>query len=61
MKKIYLVNCGKYGKFKILKIYIFQRTVFSIICDKCGHKHKRKFKEKESSEILRILSFINNI
>ena len=63
MKKIYCVNYGKRRKFKNPKIsHIFEKTlVISIICDKCGSKHKRIFKEAERIEILKILGLINNI
>ena len=49
MKKIYCVNYGKRRKFENPKIsHIFEKTlVISIICDKCGSKHKRIFKEAE--------------
>ena len=36
---------------KILNI-LEKALVISIICDKCGSKHKRIFQEKESNEIL---------
>ena len=31
------------------------------MCDKCGSKHKRNFKDEESIKILKILGLINNI
>ena len=53
MKNTYFIVCGKYIKFKNLKIlYIFQNTLlFSIICSKCGSKGEKIFKEEESIEI----------
>ena len=39
---------------KILSLSIF-------FCSKCGHDNKKKFKEEESIEILKILSLITNI
>ena len=53
MKKIYCVICGKYRKFKDLKIsYIFGKILFfSIVCSKCGNEDYRIFQEEESKEI----------
>ena len=50
-------------KFKNLEIsYLFYKTlVISIICSKCGSKHKRTFKKKKLIEILKILALIKNI
>ena len=63
MKNTYFIVCGKYIKFKNLKIlYIFQNTLlFSIIWSKCGSKDEKIFKEEESIEILKILDLIYNI
>ena len=41
---------------------MFGKTLFlSIICDKCGSKDEKMFKEEESIEILEILALIENI
>ena len=50
-------------KFKETKIlYIFKKTSsLSIVYSKCGHECRKRFKEEKSSEILNILSLINNI
>ena len=63
MKKIYCVICGKYKKFKNPKIsYIFEKTlVLSIICSKFVNEYERILKEKNSTEILKILGLIENI
>ena len=44
------IKYNKYRKFKNLKIsYIFNKTwVLCIICDKCGSKDEKVFKEEES-------------
>ena len=49
MKKIYCVICGKYRKFKNLKIsYIFEKTlVLSIICSKCENEDEKFLKKKK--------------
>ena len=40
----------------------FQKTLnLSIVYRKCGHEHKRVFKEQQSIEILKIIGLINNI
>ena len=48
---------------KNLKILcLLEKTlVLSIICSKCKNEDERIFKEKESSEILKVLGLINNI
>ena len=63
MEKLDCVICGKYRKFEKPKIsYLLEKKlVLSIICNKCKHEDKKLFKEKESIEILKILSFIENI
>ena len=63
MKNIYCVDCGKYRKFKSHKIsYIFKKSfLLSTNCIKCENEDKDIFKEEESTEILRILTFIENI
>ena len=49
MKKKMVGLSAKNIKYKIPEIYIFYKTlVISIICSKCGSKHKRIFKEEES-------------
>ena len=56
MIKIYCNICDKYRK---LKIYIFQKTLgLPIVCSKYGHEYKQIFKEKESTEILKISRLI---
>ena len=63
MKKFCCIKCKKYRKFKNPKIsYIFDKTLsVSIICDKCGSKDEKIFKEEESIKTLKILGLINNI
>ena len=39
----------------------FEKTVFSIICNKCKNEDEKIFKEEESIEILKILGLIENI
>ena len=39
----------------------FEKTVFSIICNKCKNEDEKTFKEEESIEILKILGLIENI
>ena len=41
-------------------IRIDKISVLSIICDKCGSKDKKIFKEEESIEILKIIGLIRN-
>ena len=52
----------KYGKFKKpeISIFFYKAFVISIICGKCGSKHKRIFKEEESIQVLKILDLIKN-
>ena len=62
MKKLDCVICGKYRRFekpKMLELKL--KLVLSIICNKCKHEDEKLFKEKESIEILKILSIIENI
>ena len=61
MKKIYFIKSNKYRKFKSPQIsYILDKILnLSIICDKCGSKHEKLFKEKESDEVLKVLGLIN--
>ena len=40
--------------------YIFDKTFFSIIFDKCGSRNEKIFKE-ESIEILKFFGVINNM
>ena len=61
MKKIYCIKCNKYRKFKNPKISYIKTLVCPIICDKCGIIDETIFKEKESTEILKILGLVNNI
>ena len=43
---VYCIICGKYRKLKNLTIYIFEKTILSIICSKCKNKDKKYSKEK---------------
>ena len=63
MKKLYCVIFGKYRKFEKPKTScIFKKTLVSPInCSKRKNKDKKIFKEEESTEILKILVFIENI
>ena len=63
MEKIYCVISGKYRKFKKPKIsYIFEKTLaLCIICSKCKNEDEKIFEEKESIEMLKILSLFKNI
>ena len=49
----YTLKCNKYRKFKSPKIsYVFIKTlVLFIICNKCGSKDEKIFKEEESAGI----------
>ena len=60
MRNIYCIKCNKFRKFKNPEISsIFYKTLLiSNFCDKCDSKHKRIFKEKESTEISKILGLI---
>ena len=62
MKKLYVVICGNYRKFKNRKIsYIFEQTwVLSIIYIKYGNEDEKLFKEEELMEILKIIGLIKN-
>ena len=48
MKKVYCAICGKYRKFKNIKILdIFEITlVLSIICNKFGNDNEKTFEEE---------------
>ena len=60
MRKIYCTKCKKYKEFKKSKIYICDKTLLlSSIFNKCGSEDEKIFKEKESTEILKILGLIN--
>ena len=63
MKIVFGVKYNKYRKFKNSEVsYIIGKTlVLSIICDKCSSKDENIFNEKESTEILKIIGFINSI
>ena len=52
-EKIYFIKSNKYRKFKnATKPLIFDKTlILSIICDKCGSKDEKVFKEVESIEV----------
>ena len=48
MKKLYCDIYGNYRKIKNPNIsYIFEKTVFSIICSKCDNEDEKIFKEEE--------------
>ena len=50
------------GKLKTLKHNTFSnKTVFCIICNMCGNKDEKIFKEKEPIKILTIFSLIKNM
>ena len=63
MKKLFYVIYGKYRKFKNPKIsYISKKAlVLSIIWCECENQDEKIFKEKESTEILKLLGLIKNI
>ena len=63
MMKMYCNVCNEYRKFKNLEIsYIFKKTLdLSIIYFKCGHEHKKIFKEEESFKVLKILGSVTTI
>ena len=47
---------------KNLKYHKLKKTLtLFIVYNKCSHEHKKIFKEKESTEISKILSLLNNI
>ena len=55
---MFVINIKSFKKTKIS--YIFKKTLSpSIVHSKCGHKYEKIFKEEESNETLKILSFIN--
>ena len=60
---MYCNVCSNYRKSKKIKIsYIFKETSsLSIVYSKYGQEYKKKIKEKESIEILKILGLTNNI
>ena len=63
MKNIYCTKCKKYKEFKKPKIlHICDKILLlSSICNKCGSEDEQMFMEKESNEILKILSLIDNL
>ena len=62
MKKLYCIICVKYRKFeKPQTSYRLEKTVLSIICNKCKNEDEKIFKEEELTEILKILSLIENV
>ena len=47
---------------KNLKYHKLKKTLtLFIVYSQCGHEYKKIFKEKESTEISKILSLLNNI
>ena len=62
MKKLYCVICSKYRKFeKPKKSNLLEKTVLSIICNKCKNEEEEVFPEEDSIEVLKILGLIENI
>ena len=63
MRKIYCTTCKKYKEFKKPKRpYICHKTFFPFsICKKCGSEDEKTFKDKKSTEILKIIGLITNI
>ena len=63
MKNIYCTKCKKYKEFKKPKVlHICDKILLlSSICNKCGSEDEQMFMEKESNEILKILSLIDNL
>ena len=63
MRKIYCTKCKKYKEFKEPKIsYICDKILLlSRICNNCGSKDEKTFKEEVSIEILKILDFVYNM
>ena len=63
MKKLNCVISGKHGKFEKPKIsFLLEKAlVLSIIGSKCKNEDKKRFKEEESIEILKIIGLNNNI
>ena len=63
MKKSITLNVISIGNLKTLKHHTFfdKTLVLSVICDKCGTKNEKIFKEEEETEILKILDLIKNM
>ena len=63
MRKIYCTKCKKYKEFKKPKIsYICDKILLlSGICNICGSKDEKTFKEEVSIEILKILDLVYNM
>ena len=63
MIKLYCIIWAKYKIFEKPKIsYIFEKTlVLSVVCSKCKNDDEKKFKKEESTEISKILGFIENV
>ena len=63
MKKIYCANCDEYRKFEKPRIsYLLGKTlVLSAICSKCKNEDEKMIIEKESTEISKVLSLIENM
>ena len=60
MKKIYYANCDEYRKSRIS--YLLGKTlVLSAICSKCKNEDEKMIIEKESTEISKVLSLIENM
>ena len=55
MRKICCMKCNKYRKIKNAN----GTLVLSIICDKCGSKDEKIFKEEESNKVSKINGLIN--
>ena len=52
MKNICCIICAMYKNLKNSKMsYIFEKTVLSIICSKCGNEDEKISNEEESYEI----------
>ena len=60
---MYCVICLKYRKSGKSKIsYLIEKTlVLSIICSKCKKENEKVFKEKDSTEIIKIIGLFYNI
>ena len=56
------MKCNRYRKLKNLIIsYILNKElILCIICDMCGSKVRKIFKEEKWIEVLKVLDLINN-
>ena len=62
MKKSYCIKCNGYRKFEEPKIrWIFDKTAFCVICDKCESKEEKIFKEEHLIEVLIILTLFHDM